>query len=200
MLNNRFNPLPTRYAESNIMQQEALDVTKLSPLQRVILTSNGTVTKLLEDLIGEQLIVIKLHESLQIHEQAIEYLELPVRQQVIQRKICLQGKDSGINWLYAESTIVPARLDTLFRDELLESQIPIGSLWSKHRVETFKELLPPFQQPAGELAQYFSISEQQYLLGRTYRVYSGQQPIMMLTEKFPRHYFIDLTQHHVHIS
>ena len=181
------------------MSQEPIDVAELSSLQRIILTSNGTVTKLLEDLVGEQLTVIKLHESLQIHEQAIEYLELPDSQKVIQRKICLQGKDSGINWLYAESIIIPERLEPSFRDDLLESQIPIGNLWSKYKIETFKEILPPFKQTAGELGQYFSIPAQQYLLGRTYRVYSRQQPVMMLTEKFPAHYFIDLT-HHVHFS
>ena len=74
------------------MSQEPIDVAELSSLQRIILTSNGTVTKLLEDLVGEQLTVIKLHESLQIHEQAIEYLELPASQKVIQRKICLNVK------------------------------------------------------------------------------------------------------------
>lgn len=175
------------------MMQEAIDVTQLKPLQRIILTSNGTVTKLLEDLLGEQLTVVKLHETVAVHEQAIPYLELPAQQQVIQRKICLQGMKTGINWLYAESIIVPTRLDPSFRDDLLESQIPIGNLWSKHRVETFKEILPPFQQPAGELAQYFSIEPQQLLLGRTYRVFSRQQAVMMLTEMFPAHYFVEFS-------
>jgi chorismate-pyruvate lyase len=173
------------------MRQKAMDTSQLSPIQRIILTSNGTVTKLLEDLLGEQLTVIKLHESMQTHEAAIPYLELPAQQQVIQRKICLQGKDSGINWLYAESMIVPERLEPSFRDELLESQIPIGNLWSKYRVETFKEILPPFQQPAGELASHLAMQAQQLLLGRTYRVFSRQQPVMMLTEMFPAHYFIE---------
>jgi chorismate-pyruvate lyase len=176
------------------MPQQEIDITQLTPLQRIILSSNGTLTKLLEDLIGEQLIVIKLHESVDIHQQPIAYLELPAQQKVIQRKICLQGKNSGINWLYAESIIVPDRLESPFRDELLESQIPIGNLWFKYRVETFKEILPPFQQSAGELAQYFAIEPQQPLLGRTYRVFSKQQPVMMLTEKFPVHYFVTFTR------
>lgn len=173
------------------MLPKNIDVKQLKPLQRIILTSNGTVTKLLEDLLGEQLTVVKLHETVAVHEQAIPYLELPAQHEVIQRKICLQGKNSGINWLYAESIIVTERLESSFRDDLLESQIPIGNLWSKHRLETFKEILPPFQQPAGELAQYFSIEPQQLLLGRTYRVFSRQQPVMMLTEKFPAHFFVE---------
>lgn len=171
--------------------QRPTDLLKLSPLQRIILIYNGTLTKLLENLLGEQLTVIKSYENLEANEEEIPYLELLAEQSVISRKICLQGQNSGINWLYAESIIVPERLPPLFRQDLLESQTPIGKLWSKHRVETFKELLPPFEEPAGQLAVHFNIEPEQRLLGRTYRVFSRQQPIMMLTEKFPAHYFTE---------
>ncbi len=171
--------------------QRPTDLLKLSPLQRIILIYNGTLTKLLENLLNEQLTVIKSYENVETNEEAIPYLELPAKQSIISRKICLQGQDSGINWLYAESIIIPERLPPLFRQELLESQIPIGKLWSKHRVETFKELLPPFEEPAEQLALYFKVESEHRLLGRTYRVFSQQQPIMMLTEKFPAHYFTE---------
>jgi chorismate-pyruvate lyase len=169
--------------------QHPIDLSKLNPLQRIILIYNGTLTKLLENLLGEQLTVIKLHESIEISPEAVPYLELPTGQNVMHRKICLQGKSSGINWLYAESIIVPDRLPPLFRQELLDSQIPIGKLWTKHRVETFKELLPPFEETAEDLAVHFKIEPSHLLLGRTYRVFSQHQSIMMLTEKFPAHYF-----------
>jgi len=171
--------------------QRPTDLLKLSPLQRIILIYNGTLTKLLENLLSEQLTVIKSYESIETNEREIPYLELPAEQSVISRKICLQGQNSGINWLYAESIIVPERLPPLFRQELLESQIPIGKLWAKHRVETFKELLPPFEESAEQLAVHFKVAPEHRLLGRTYRVFSCQQPIMMLTEKFPAHYFTD---------
>ncbi len=171
--------------------QQPTDIFKLSPFQRIILISNGTLTKLLENLVREQLTVIKLHERMETNEEEIPFLDLSANNSVIHRKICLQGQNTGINWLYAESIIVPDRLQPLFRAELLETQIPIGNLWSKHRVETFKELLPPFEESAGQLAIHFNVSPQHRLLGRTYRVFSQQQPIMMLTEKFPIHYFTE---------
>ena len=173
------------------MPQE-IDTQQLSPLQRIILTSNGTVTRLLENLVGESLKVIKLYENLSPHSEAIAYLDLPAQQAIIQREICLQGETTGTNWLYANSLIVPDRLEPSFREDLLESQIPIGSLWSKYRVETFKEILPPFQEVAGKLAVHFSMLPEQLLLGRTYRVFSQQQAVMMLTEKFPAHYFMTM--------
>lgn len=165
------------------------DLSSLSMLQRLILVSNGTLTKLLENLVCEPLTVIKLHENLEITPVEIPYLELTKNEQIVEREICLQGKKTGTNWLYAKSIIVPTRLPTLFREELLESQIPIGTLWTKHRVEMFKELQPPFCETAGELAVHFNIASNDKLLGRTYRVFSNQMPIMMLTEKFPAQYF-----------
>lgn len=171
--------------------RQPTDIFKLSPFQRIILISNGTLTKLLENLVREQLTVIKLHEQIETNEDEIPFLDLAAKNSVIHRKICLQGQNTGTNWLYAESVIVPERLPPLFRSDLLESETPIGKLWSKHKVETFKELLPPFEEPAEQLAIHFKMSPEHLLLGRTYRVFSHQQPIMMLTEKFPSHYFTE---------
>ncbi|MEY4769209.1 MAG: hypothetical protein RL637_1848 [Pseudomonadota bacterium] len=170
--------------------QSPVNLSDLSPYQRIILISNGTLTKLLEHLLSEQLMVIKLSEILQPATEAIEYLNIAAGELLIERKICLQGQTTGTHWLYAESKIVLQRLDVSFREDLLNSKIPIGKLWAKHRVETFKELLPPFIEIAAELAVHFNLTPNDLLLGRTYRVFSNHQPIMMLTEKFPAHYFV----------
>ncbi|MDD5214897.1 MAG: chorismate lyase [Methylococcales bacterium] len=169
-----------------------VDLKTLSPLQRIILISDGTLTELLEHLIDEPLQVVKLHESIEATDDEIAYLDLPKNQQVITREICLQGKKSGQNWLYAKSKIVLDRLPPLFREDLLASQIPIGKLWAKHRVETYKEIEPPFFETAEKLAIHFNIAPEKELLGRTYRVFSNQQPMMMLTEKFPASFFKEL--------
>lgn len=171
---------------------QLIDLKKLSPLQRIILISNGTLTELLEHLVDEPLQVVKLHESINATSNEIAYLNLPKNQQVITREICLQGKNSGQNWLYAKSKIVLERLPLSFREDLLDSQIPIGKLWAKHRVETYKEIELPFSEMAEKLALYFNIAPEKELLGRTYRVFSNQQPIMMLTEKFPASFFKQL--------
>lgn len=166
------------------------DFSQLSQLQRIILTYNGTLTELLENLVNEKLTVIKLHESVEKTQTEITDLNLVANQDIVRRQICLQGQNSGKNWLYAESTIALDCLPAKFRDELLNSQTPIGKLWTKYRSETFKELLPPFSETAGKLAIHFGIQSENSLLGRTYRVFSQQQPVMILTEKFPAHYFL----------
>jgi len=166
-----------------------VDLTKLNLFQRIILTTDGTLTEILEAYLLEKLQVVKLDESMLITTQSILHLELPANQKVISRKILLQGKVSQKNWLYAESIIVLERLEEKFRDGLLKSRIPIGKLWSEHRVETFKEMLALMREPAGEIAEHFEMDQQDKLLCRTYRVFSQRRPVMMITEKFPENYF-----------
>lgn len=171
---------------------QLVDLKILSPLQRIILISDGTLTELLEHLIDEPLQVVKLHESIDATNNEIAYLDLAKNQQVITREICLQGKSSRKNWLYAKSKIVLERLSLPFQEDLLASRIPIGKLWAKHHIETYKEIESPFSEAAGKLSTHFDIAPEDQLLGRTYRVFSNRLPIMMLTEKFPALYFKQL--------
>jgi chorismate-pyruvate lyase len=65
----------------------------------------------------------------------------------------------------------------------------MGRLWLEHRLETFKEILRMYREPAGNLASYFKIQGEAQLLCRTYLVFSNRQPIIMITEKFPEDFF-----------
>ena len=116
-------------------------------------------------------------------------LDITRGKEVIERKILLQGKISRNNWVYAESILVPDRLDEKLKNALLVSQEPMGRLWLEHRLETFKEIVDSAREPAEDLADYFKIERSDKLLSRTYRVFSGRRPIILITEKFPETFF-----------
>jgi chorismate-pyruvate lyase len=162
----------------------------LSTFQRILLTTDGTVTDILEAYLFEQIRVVKLLEELVAIAQDIPALELKQGTDVILRKILLQGKISRRNFIYAESIIVPERLDENFRDELLKTRTPIGKIWLEHKVETFKEILDSGKEPANGLSSYFTIEPREDILFRTYRVISNRKSVMMITEKFPESYFL----------
>ena len=65
----------------------------------------------------------------------------------------------------------------------------MGRLWLKHTIETFKEIVDLSQESAHNLSNYFKIKTEDWVLSRTYRVFSNHQPIIMITEKFPESYF-----------
>ena len=161
----------------------------LSGFQRILLKANGTVTALLEAYSSEPIQVVKLSENLAKMELEFPKIKLHKEEQVIVRKVLLQGKVSRRNFIYADSLILIDNLDQRFSHQLLNTKIPIGKLWSEQKVEIFKEIINTGIEPAKGLANYFSIKPEDNLLFRTYAVFSQGKITMIITEKFPESYF-----------
>jgi chorismate-pyruvate lyase len=145
---------------------------------------------MLESYLYEQIQVVKLSEELVSLTQDIQALDLKAGTEAIARRILLRGRISRRNFIYAESIIIPERLDEQFRHELLESKTPIGKIWFERRVETFKEIVDSGKEQAGGLSNYFGLEPEDNMLFRTYSVLSQGKPTMMITEKFPESYFL----------
>jgi chorismate-pyruvate lyase len=171
------------------LERSHIEPSTLSTFQRILLTTDGTVTDILEAYLFEQIRVVKLSEQLVSLSHDVPSMELKEGTEVIIRKILLQGKISRKNFIYADSIIVPERLDERFREALLETKMPIGKIWFEQRVETFKEILDSSKETSGELAEHFNIQPSDNLLSRTYRVVTNRKSVMMITEKFPESYF-----------
>jgi chorismate-pyruvate lyase len=174
----------------NSLSRSPIELAELSTLQRIILITDGTLTDILEIYLLEKIAIIKLSEEIVNITENIPLLNLEVGSKVIKRRIFLQGRISQKNWIYAESIVVPDRLDPRFKDQLINSAKPIGKLWLEYRVETFKEIVDLSQELAGNLAEDFKINKDENLFSRTYRVFSQNQPVMMIAEKFPTSFFI----------
>jgi chorismate-pyruvate lyase len=181
----------TRADLQNTLDQSHIDPAQLSTFQRILLTTDGTVTDILEAYAFEQIRIVKLSEQMVLLDEDIVPMELKKGTEVISRKILLQGKISRRNFVYAESILVPERLDERFKEALLETKTPIGKIWFEQRVETFKEILETSREPAEGLSSYFGLGPADRLLSRTYQVISGRKPAMMITEKFPEIYFLN---------
>ena len=168
-----------------------IDPFQLSTFQRIMLTTDGTLTEIMEAYLLEKIQVAKLSQKFITLEKGINPLNLRKGSNVIERKILLQGEVSGTNFVYAESIIVPERFDKKVQEELEKSKKPIGQLWLEYRIETFREIIASGKEPADEVADYFHISRDQLVLFRTYRVFVNKKPIMMITEKFPESFFLN---------
>jgi chorismate-pyruvate lyase len=141
-----------------------------TPIQRILLVTDGTVTEILEAYTGESMRLIKLYEEQVSIETDLAGLDLPAGQPVLRRKILLQGKMSLTNFLYADSYVALDRLDDWMRRGLLESHKPIGFLLQEHRLETFREIIHTGREMAGQLGTYFNVDEASGMMSRTYRV------------------------------
>ncbi|MGF1539077.1 MAG: chorismate--pyruvate lyase family protein [Pleurocapsa sp.] len=166
-----------------------IDPSRLSTLQRIVLTTDGTLTEILEAYLFEKIRIVKLSEGIVSITQDIPPLAVKQGSEVIERKVLLQGKISRKNFIYAESILVTERLDEKFKNELLHSKTPLGRLWLEHKLETFKEIIDTAEETADRLLAYFPLQPEDKIFSRTYRVFSQRQPIMTITEKFPASYF-----------
>jgi chorismate-pyruvate lyase len=175
-------------ASDVLSRLEALDIESIEVLQRVLLITDGTLTEILEAWRLERIVLIKLaHQALR-DPRSDELLQVQKGEQVLERRVLLCGEKSNINYVYAESLIAVDRLGTNFKHDLLHSNIPLGQLWLTHRLETLKEMVTIRRQPAGRLSEHFKIRPDAPIFVRTYRVFSGAIPVMLITEHFPTTY------------
>jgi len=158
----------------------------LSAFQRILLTTDGMVTEMLEAFYWERMSVVKLSQDQTRIEEENDDLEIDEGTSVIKREILLRGKESGINRLYASSILVPERLDRKMQDGLFKSKRPIGLLILEDRLETFREILDCGNEPDERAAVHFGLKPEEPIIYRTYRVFANRRPIMLITEKFPQ--------------
>jgi len=165
--------------------QSTVDPQLLSSFQRILLTTDGTVTEILEAHLWEAIQIVKLYQECLETDASVPYLDIGPHAPVLIRKVILRGKPSDRNYIYAESIVALDRLDDRLRHGLMETQRPVGQLMLEARLETFREILSCCYEPAEEIGQYFGAGADARLISRTYRVFADRQPFMLITEKFP---------------
>lgn len=171
------------------LRQSVLDPRTLSSFQRILLTTDGTVTDILEAQYWESIQIIKVFQGLIDAERDVPYLEMSAGAPVLLRKVLLRGKTTHKNYIYAESVTVIDRLNPSVKDGLLKTRKPIGQLMLEARLETYREILGVRLIEAGEIGQYFDLPVHGRLISRTYRVFSDHRAIMLITESFPESSF-----------
>lgn len=155
----------------------------LSTLQKVLLTTDGTVTQLLEICTNERISVQKLDHAL--IQGAPASLGVSATEPVISRRILLRGAVQP--YLYAHSWLVPSRMPQGMRDSMLNTNTPIGQLWRAARLETYREIIDFRREQDAEVAALFGVDAP--LLSRTYLIHSGGAPMGLIVEKFPSTFF-----------
>ena len=170
-------------------------VPVLSPLQQILMTTDGTVTHILEAYAGEQMRVVKLSQAPVPSRAQFPELRLADHETLLRRTILLRGSESNVNLLFADSLIVADRLPRRVRDGLTMTDKPLGKLLLEDRTENFRDIVSSWQEPAGDCATHFAVEPTAMLICRTYHVLAGRQLIMKITEKFPATSFLSLPDH-----
>lgn len=166
-------------------QLDTIDGRSLNLLQRLLLVNDGTLTDALEVAFLEPIELEKISLETGSNGRVPEALGVAPGALVMRRRIVLRGQNSRRGFVFAESWIALDRLPAGMREQLTTSDNPIGRLWTEYKLETRKEILRFWRQPAEELGRCFSIGPDATLLARSYRVFRGGEPLMIISEYFP---------------
>jgi len=168
-------------------------VGRLSPVQKILLGTDGSVTQLLEAITGKTVVVkTRLQEVVPADAAVAESLGVrtgePVNHRIVELKAC--GEDGVL--IYATSYAPVGRLPAEFRDDLMKADTPIGRIIQQHRIEARREIIGACVAPAPEIQRgVFSLCRNEPLLSRRYRIVHGGEPLIHIEEQFPYSQFLD---------
>lgn len=171
--------------DKSIIQNKSLNL-----FQKILLTTDGTVTNLVSLYTGESIKVRKVAQDFVLSGQE-EILLCPPGTPVLKRNILLCGETK--NYIYAESIFVFERLSRSTQYKLLETDQPIGLLWKEEKLDSYRQIMEYKFETCGSLAEYFDGTVPETpLLSRTYLVYHRNEILGIISEKFPIHYFKEM--------
>jgi len=154
-------------------------------LQRILLTTDGTVTHVLEAFACEPIRVVRLSHAWDQWDRGDPSLGIAPMETVLRRRVLLQTEHSRRTFIYAESVMVRDALDPSLQEALATTDMPVGRLLSNSRAETFREIIEWGDTPAGPCAHHFGLEPTATMLFRTYRIVVGGRTAMVIMEQFP---------------
>jgi chorismate-pyruvate lyase len=164
------------------------------PLDRMVLTADGTVTTLLEACTGEPIVTRATRQTGPATRDQLraltgcwwhpdlQRLQLTPVERLIARRVTLRGSCSGVPYVLAESVVAADRLPGRIGDRLLQPGASLGRLLTAGRLETRREVLHITTVRAGAAGEHLAVSPSATLARRDYTIVLGRQTIAAVTE------------------
>lgn len=169
------------------------EVGRISPVQKFLLGTDGSVTQLLESVTGKKVVIRTLvQEIIPADPATADNLAIVTGDPVNHRIVEIRTEADGEVLIYAISDTPLARLSPAFKDDLMKADIPIGRIIKQHHIEARREILTARVSPATEDAErVFGICRHEPVLSRQYRIIHDKKPLIFIEEQFPYNRFLD---------
>jgi len=168
-------------------------IGKLSPMQKVLIGTDGSVTNLLEMATGHPVtITTRIQDVVSADQKTAAELDIEPGDEINYRVVELKDGVTGEVLIYAVSCTPLRRLAPEFRQDLMRADIPIGRILYRHRIESRREITDARVIRAGaDLARTFNIHRCEPMLSRKYRIIHHKEPLIAIEEVFPCTAFTD---------
>jgi chorismate-pyruvate lyase len=163
------------------------EVGKLSNAQKILLTTDGSVTTILDVIRGHVRIETLVQEFVEADNEMAELLEINIGDTVNYRVVVIETDEPLI---YAISLIPIKRLEKDFKEDLIKADIPIGRILRKHNIESRREIKSVyFEDQSPEINEIFKVKSK--MLTRNYNIIHNDKILIWLMETFPYTSFRD---------
>ncbi|BAW32173.1 MAG TPA: chorismate pyruvate-lyase family protein [Methanothermobacter sp.] len=157
----------------------------LSNTQKILLATDGSITRILDVLFGKVKIRTLVQEFREANEKIADKLDIAIGEKINYRIVLIGNKEPLI---HAISYIPLARLDNDFKEDLIRADIPIGKILRKHNIESRREVEKiDIEEPTSELKKIFQTDS--LMLTRTYNIIHKDKILIRIKETFPITYF-----------
>lgn len=170
-------------------QIKKINLARLTPFQRGLLVTDGTVTRFIEAYTLMPVEVALLQQTQRTLSTGDVWLQLPAGAEVVSRQVVLQSHShtdpSPIIHTYADSLIAVESLPKSISDGLTCHTQGLGGLLRQSGLETRRELLWCGTETLKDLPPAVRHFEGETFISRAYRVFADEVPLMLINEKFP---------------
>ncbi len=153
---------------------ETADPDRFGLVGRLLMTCDGTVTFMLEQIVGEKIVTVYLDQSMAPLDPETAALMAFPETGLVTRTTNLAGAETGKVYVRAKTVFSPSAIPAALHADLLRTDEPIGRLLRRHRVESFREIVtmdvPEYPRP---LEPY-----------RRYLVFISGTPALLIEEAF----------------
>jgi chorismate-pyruvate lyase len=157
----------------------------LSPTHKILLTTDGSITRVLEALTGEEIRVETVtQEILKADREIASLLDVNRGEEVNYRVVNLRSPRGVL--VRAISYTPLERLEDKFKEDVMKADVPIGKIMSRLKIEARREIREMGIAKADEeLGRLFNVTVGSVLLKRNYNIIRKNKVLLNITEIFP---------------
>ena len=192
MSSNSPSDLPGDQAQAAFAKPEELrpvNLRALTPFQRALLVIDGTVTKFIEAYTLEPVKVVTLAQGPWSPDEAEQWGALAEDSdepgKVLKREVIIEGRYSGLLYVYALSYIMADRLPEALRGRIGLQGEGIGRLLEELGVESRREVLWFGRERTEKVPDVVRDNGHREFVTRAYRIIMEGKPLVLITERFP---------------
>ena len=162
---------------------------KLSNTQKILLTTDGSITAILDVLYGKiSLSTIDQHFEV-ADESHAKLVNVDEGTEINFREVIMHRNNKPL--IYAVSHIPLSRCSKEICADLIRADIPIGRILKNYKLESRREVNNiTIEKPDDKIKELFNTDED--ILTRDYVIINNEEILMWIKEMFPISYFTEI--------